>query len=72
MKQTFAATAPDGIIFKRTSETHSYSHAVIAKFRAGWKAVHWCGSRDLARKAVAASMWKTIWSDVVTVRVTPV
>ena len=64
-RRIFEATAPDGEIVRRTSETKVYSHAVVrwldaytayngTSYDAGWmlRAVEWCSRRDLAEKKI--------------------
>jgi hypothetical protein len=66
-RRIFEATAPDGTIVRRTSDSKVYSHAVVhwAKAypgnptfparEAGWELdrVQWCSRLDLAQKAAA-------------------
>lgn len=48
-------TTPDGTVLSR--KTHrTYTHAVCVKrtyLNGTWRAIHWCGRRDLADKAAA-------------------
>jgi hypothetical protein len=52
-KTTFTATAPDGSIVKRTSETKAYTHVVLVGGEGReWGARNWCGSLKLAQAQV--------------------
>lgn len=48
MANEHTATAPDGTVFKRTSQNRTYTHAVLGRFIATdgtmkWAALSWCG-----------------------------
>jgi alkanesulfonate monooxygenase SsuD/methylene tetrahydromethanopterin reductase-like flavin-dependent oxidoreductase (luciferase family) len=45
VKQTFTFTAPDGTTLKRTSETRTYTHAIIYKNGAGKWVIGSCVGR---------------------------
>lgn len=58
-KATFTATAPNGTIVERTSETKVYTHAVlVGGENEKWGARNWCGSLKLAQAQVRqAQSW---------------
>lgn len=52
-------TTPDGTRLARITH-RTYTHAVCVKRGETWKAIHWCGRRDLADKAAAGITGATI------------
>ncbi len=47
MRKTFTFTAPDGSKHKRTSDTRTYTHAILAKRDGKWKLESCIGRPEL-------------------------